>query len=105
MDADTNTSTISIDAKPPREPGGPWAVTPAALKRMARYEWPGNVRELVNSLERARVLAVAVSEVLRLANPEEDGVLTSDDGRFRCRHHPRSTCRRSGRGTSRHPLS
>jgi DNA-binding NtrC family response regulator len=35
----------------------PFAVDPAALDVLWRYDWPGNVRELANVLERAQILA------------------------------------------------
>jgi DNA-binding NtrC family response regulator len=44
----------------------PFAVDPAALDVLCRYDWPGNVRELANVLERAQILA-------------EGDTITSDD--------------------------
>ncbi len=44
----------------------PYAVDPAALDVLVRYDWPGNVRELANVVERAQILA-------------EGGVITPDD--------------------------
>ncbi|MEM9069311.1 MAG: sigma 54-interacting transcriptional regulator [Myxococcota bacterium] len=35
---------------------GPVAVTPAALRLLAKQPWPGNVRELANTLQRALVM-------------------------------------------------
>jgi DNA-binding NtrC family response regulator len=35
----------------------PFAIDPAALGLLVRYDWPGNVRELANVLERAQILA------------------------------------------------
>jgi DNA-binding NtrC family response regulator len=32
-------------------------VSPAALKKLERYQWPGNIRELIHTLERAVILA------------------------------------------------
>jgi two-component system nitrogen regulation response regulator NtrX len=34
-------------------------VSPAALKKLERYQWPGNIRELIHTLERAVILAEA----------------------------------------------
>jgi DNA-binding NtrC family response regulator len=53
--------------------GGPFDVTPTAVKALEEYSWPGNIRELRNVLERAVLLsegsAITPQELYFVADP------------------------------------